>query len=40
MSAEYRVDQGSTLFQNEKNDGEKQNFVTPGLVMGLHADPR
>jgi hypothetical protein len=30
----YRVDQGSTLFENEKNDGEKQNFVTPGLVMG------
>jgi hypothetical protein len=26
----YRLDQGSALVQKEKNDGEKQNFVTPG----------
>jgi len=24
----------STFFQDGKNDGQKQNFVTPGLVMG------
>ncbi len=25
---------GRTFFQNGKNDGQKQNFVTPGLVLG------
>jgi hypothetical protein len=28
------VELNSTFFQNGKNDGLKQNFVTPGLVMG------
>ena len=28
------VELNSTFFQDGKNDGEKQNFVTPGLVMG------
>jgi len=27
------VELNSTFFQNGKNDGLKQNFVTPGLVM-------
>jgi hypothetical protein len=28
------VELNSTFFQDGKNDGMKQNFVTPGLVMG------
>ena len=28
------VELNSTFFQNGKNDGQKQNFVTPGLVLG------
>ena len=28
------VELNSTIFQEGKNDGMKQNFVTPGLVMG------
>jgi hypothetical protein len=28
------VEMNSTFFQDGKNDGRKQNFVTPGLVMG------
>ncbi len=28
------VEFNSTVFQDGKNDGRKQNFVTPGLVMG------
>ena len=28
------VELNSTFFQEGKNDGKKQNFVTPGLVMG------
>lgn len=28
------VEFNSTFFQEGKNDGKKQNFVTPGLVMG------
>jgi hypothetical protein len=28
------VELNSTFFQDGKNDGRKQNFVTPGLVMG------
>jgi hypothetical protein len=28
------VELNSTFFQDGKNDGKKQNFVTPGLVMG------
>jgi hypothetical protein len=28
------VELNSTFFQNGSNDGRKQNFVTPGLVMG------
>ena len=28
------VEFNSTFFQNGKNDGQKQNFVTPGLVLG------
>ena len=28
------VELNSTFFQHGKNDGQKQNFVTPGLVMG------
>lgn len=28
------VELNSTFFQNGKNDGKKQNFVTPGLVLG------
>ncbi|MBZ5614946.1 MAG: hypothetical protein LAO23_13125 [Acidobacteriia bacterium] len=28
------VELNSTLFQDGKNDGQKQNFVTPGLVLG------
>jgi len=28
------VELNSTFFQQGKNDGQKQNFVTPGLVMG------
>lgn len=28
------VESNSTFFQEGKNDGKKQNFVTPGLVMG------
>jgi hypothetical protein len=28
------IELNSTLFQDGKNDGHKQNFVTPGLVMG------
>jgi hypothetical protein len=28
------VELNSTFFQAGKNDGQKQNFVTPGLVMG------
>jgi hypothetical protein len=31
------VEINSTFFQNGKNDGQKQSFVTPGLVVGrLH----
>jgi hypothetical protein len=28
------VELNSTFFHDGKNDGQKQNFVTPGLVMG------
>ena len=28
------IELNSTFFQEGKNDGKKQNFVTPGLVMG------
>ena len=28
------VELNSTFFQDGKNDGQKQNFVTPGLIMG------
>jgi len=28
------IELNSTFFQDGKNDGKKQNFVTPGLVMG------
>jgi hypothetical protein len=28
------VELNSTFFQDGKNDGQKQNFVTPGLVIG------
>jgi hypothetical protein len=28
------IDLNSTFFQDGKNDGQKQNFVTPGLVLG------
>ena len=28
------VELNTTFFQDGKNDGQKQNFVTPGLVMG------
>src|SRR5581483_4933685 len=28
------VELNSTFFQDGRNDGKKQNFVTPGLVMG------
>ncbi len=28
------IELNSTFFQDGKNDGQKQNFVTPGLVMG------
>ena len=28
------VELNSTFFQNGKNDGRKQNFVTPGVVLG------
>jgi hypothetical protein len=28
------VELNSTFFQEGKNDGQKQNFVTPGLVLG------
>jgi hypothetical protein len=28
------VELNSTFFQDGRNDGQKQNFVTPGLVMG------
>lgn len=28
------VELNSTFFQDGKNDGQEQNFVTPGLVMG------
>ena len=28
------VEMNSTFFQDGKNDGHKQNFATPGLVMG------
>jgi hypothetical protein len=28
------IELNSTFFQDGKNDGHKQNFVTPGLVMG------
>jgi hypothetical protein len=28
------VELNTTFFQNGKNDGRKQNFVTPGLVIG------
>jgi hypothetical protein len=28
------VELNSTFFRDGKNDGQKQNFVTPGLVMG------
>jgi hypothetical protein len=28
------VELNATFFQDGKNDGQKQNFVTPGLVMG------
>ena len=28
------VELNTTVFQDGKNDGKKQNFVTPGLVMG------
>jgi len=31
------VELNSTFFQDGKNDGKKQNFVTPGLIIGrLH----
>jgi hypothetical protein len=28
------VELNSTFFQDGKNDGQKQNFVTPGLILG------
>jgi hypothetical protein len=28
------IELNSTFFQGGKNDGQKQNFVTPGLVLG------
>ena len=28
------IELNSSFFQNGKNDGEKQNFLTPGLVIG------
>lgn len=28
------VELNSTFFQNGPNDGRKQNFVTPGLIIG------
>jgi hypothetical protein len=28
------VELNSTFFQDGKNDGQKQNFVTPGLLLG------
>jgi hypothetical protein len=28
------VELNSSFFQNGKNDGRKQNFLTPGLVLG------
>jgi len=28
------VELNSTFFQNGKNDGQKQTFVTPGFVLG------
>lgn len=28
------VELNSTFFEGGRNDGQKQNFVTPGLVMG------
>jgi len=28
------IELNSTFFQDGKNDGQKQNFVTPGLVLG------
>jgi len=31
------VELNSTFFQNGKNDGRKQNFVTPGLILGAFA---
>jgi hypothetical protein len=35
------VELNSTFFQDGKNDGRKQNFVTPGLVIGrLHVGKR
>lgn len=35
------VELNSTFFQDGKNDGRKQNFVTPGLVIGrLHLGKR
>jgi hypothetical protein len=35
------VELNSTFFQDGKNDGHKQNFVTPGLVIGrLHLSKR
>jgi hypothetical protein len=35
------VELNSTFFQDGKNDGQKQNFVTPGLVIGrLHLSNR
>jgi len=35
------VELNSTFFQDGKNDGRKQNFVTPGLVIGrLHVRKR
>jgi hypothetical protein len=35
------VELNSTFFQDGKNDGRKQNFVTPGLVIGrLHVAKR
>jgi hypothetical protein len=35
------VELNSTFFQNGKNDGKKQTFVTPGLVIGrLHFGKR
>jgi len=35
------VELNSTFLQNGKNDGKKQNFVTPGLVLGrFHVSKR